>query len=185
MVKKDIRGGNNSVSQKESNNASDNASFNRIDISNDYEKIEDANYGGDYGNLKGGCKKCMKGGCFTCKHTKRKSDNAYKLFIIAIPKYFKLYSINTRKTPNKKIAIKSTDNRHKRHNHHKRRRGGNSYMSDWDGRYVWKQNVNNDGDLYNNNILDISSLGNTNQRQTKGIYSLDTSLTNYTSTLAR
>lgn len=174
MVKKSVRGGNNSISQKESNNVSDETSYILNDISSDYEKIQDANYGGDYSNLKGGCKKCMKGGCFTCKHTKSKSDKAYRLLVIAIPKYYKLY-----------IKTNKTHNKNKKPNKKYKRRGGSSYMSDWDGQYVWKQNENHDGDLYDNSILNISSLGNTNERQTKGIYSLDTSLTNYTSTLAR
>lgn len=115
--------------------------------------------------------KCpFSGGCFTCSKGKKKLSTLSQLFAKLIPKLYSQYQKRSpkTKTSNKKKIVK----------------GGLLDWSDWDGSYVWKPNPTSGVFKFDDNIMDTGFL-NLSNRTNQGIYNVDTSLTDYTSSLGR
>ena len=149
---------------------------------NIYDTVASVNYDenvGTRGGSRGGCS-CnqnkqlrQSGGCFTCPKGKKKLNMLTNIFAKLIPKLYAQYKKNPSKSPGK---VK---------NNKKVLKGGLLDWSDWDGSYKWQPNPQSGVYKYDENILNTNFLNLSADRKNQGIYNVDTSLTDYTSALAR
>ena len=159
-----------------------------------YDSVNDADYGGSYNTLKGGCltcssKKNMSGGCFTCPKGQDKINIIIRQFSILIPKFYNQYKKTDKtktyeksKKPVIKPVIKPANVKAKKQAK-KVYKGRGGLFDNWNGTYEWKPNINKSETLFSSSIFDINNLNFNSERKNKGIYEVNTTLSDFTSHL--